>query len=140
MHSLKEWPKIVKTTIGTLINLSNNEPIRESLCEMAPYITAIFELFALYQGSAPIIDYLLKLIVNTTKNSDIVFAFSTEEFFVYLLLFLETYIENEEIIFYSLKLLRIVTMNSELLKRSGNTMLRTKLAAVLRIVRKNGKT
>lgn len=62
------YPKLVKNTIGALINLTTSDEIRENLAKVAAFIQSIYLILDKYQSNQAIIDYELKLIMNVLKN------------------------------------------------------------------------
>ena len=62
------YPKLVKNTIGALINLTTSDEIRENLSKVAAFIQSIYLILDKYQSNQAIIDYELKLIMNVLKN------------------------------------------------------------------------
>ena len=66
--SFIDYPKLIKICVGTLINLSNNEEVRDSLSKVAAFIKAIFLILENYKENSAIIEYLMKLLVNVMKN------------------------------------------------------------------------
>jgi hypothetical protein len=67
--SFIKYPKIVKICVGTLINLNTHENVRNSLGSVAAFIQCICLVLETYKNNSSIIDYLLKLILNSVKNS-----------------------------------------------------------------------
>jgi len=64
------FPKLVKNTIGALINLTTSDEIRENLSKVAAFIQSIYLILDKYQSNQAIIDYELKLIMNVLKNGN----------------------------------------------------------------------
>lgn len=73
--SFINYPKIVKICVGTLINLTSREIIRDSLGNVAAYIQSLKFVMETYKTNSAITDYLLKLLVNSIKNSKSLFLF-----------------------------------------------------------------
>lgn len=100
------FPKLVKNTIGALINLTNNQEIRDNLCKIAAFIQSIYLVLDQYKDNQYIIDYELKLIVNVLKNEIAVNTFLSGDLLYYVLLFLQNFKDNDEIVFNSIKIIR----------------------------------
>jgi hypothetical protein len=71
--SFIDYPKLIKICIGTLINLSNDENIKDSLSKVAAFIKAVFLILENYKENSAIIEYLMKLLVNVMKNGKLIF-------------------------------------------------------------------
>ena len=50
-----QFPKLIKNTIGALINLTNLEEIRDKLCKVAAFIESIYSLLDHYKNNKYII-------------------------------------------------------------------------------------
>lgn len=66
--SFINYPKLIKICIGALINLTNNDEIRENLANIAVFIKSLYLILETYKDNSAIISYLLKLMVNVMKN------------------------------------------------------------------------
>lgn len=66
--SFSDYPKLIKNTIGALINLTTSNEIRESVSRVAAFIQSIYIILDKYKDNQAIIDYELKLIMNVVKN------------------------------------------------------------------------
>jgi hypothetical protein len=113
-----EYPKIIKNTIGALINLTTSNEIRENISKVAAFVQSIYIVLDKYKDNQAIIDYELKLIINVMKNDITVKTFISSDMFFYLLLFLKNYVSHDEIIFNSVKIIRTLILKSKLLKFS----------------------
>lgn len=102
------FPKLIKNTIGALVNLTNISEIRESFGKVAAFINAVYLIFDEYKENKFIIDYLLKLICNLLKSETIINIFITGNIMYYLILFIYEYKNEENIIINSIKILRIL--------------------------------
>lgn len=71
--SFINYPKIVKICIGVLVNLTAKEEIRDSLGNVAAFIQSLRLIFEKYKDNMAIMDYLLKLLLNSIKNRKILF-------------------------------------------------------------------
>lgn len=100
------FPKLVKNTTGALINLTNNQEIRDNLCKIAAFIQSIYLVLDQYKDNQFIIDYELKLIVNVLKNDIAVNTFLSGDLMYYTLLFLQKFKDNDEIVSNSIKIIR----------------------------------
>ena len=105
-------PKLLKNTIGSLINLTTSNEIRENVSKVAAFIQSIYIVLDKYQENQAIIDYELKLIINVMKNDLTVKAFIGGELTFYLLLFLKSFTTHDEITFNTLKILRSLILKS----------------------------
>ena len=62
------YPKLIKNTIGALINLTTSNEIRENMSKVAAFIQSIYIILDHYKENQALIDYELKLIINVMKN------------------------------------------------------------------------
>lgn len=62
------YPKLIKNTIGALINLTTDDEIREQISKVAAFIRSVYIILEHYKDNYAIIDYLLKLIINVISN------------------------------------------------------------------------
>ena len=110
--SFNSFPKLIKNTIGAMINLTTSNEIRESLSKVAAFIQSIYVVLDKYKDNQAIIDYELKLIINVMKNDITVKTFISGDMFFYLLLFLTNFVSHDEIIFNSVKIIRTLILKS----------------------------
>lgn len=113
--SFSAFPKLIKNTIGALINLTTSNEIRENISKVAAFIQSIYIILDRYKDNQAIVDYELKLIINVIKNDITVKTFISGDMFFYLLLFLKNFITNDEIIFNSVKIIRTLILKSKIL-------------------------
>jgi hypothetical protein len=66
--SFIDYPKIIKNTIGTLINLTSNEEIRNEISKISAFVKSFYLISEKYNESSMIVDYQLKLLLNILKN------------------------------------------------------------------------
>ena len=103
-----QFPKLIKNTIGALINLTNLEEIREKLCKVAAFIESINSLLDHYKNNKFIVEYELKLILNILKNENGINSFISGNLIYFLLLFIKDFYDNESIIENCFRILRIL--------------------------------
>ena len=103
-----QFPKLIKNTIGALINLTNLEEIRDKLCKVAAFIESIYSLLDHYKNNKYIIEYSLKLILNILKNENGINSFISGNLIYFLLLFIKDFYDNESIIENCFRILRIL--------------------------------
>ena len=104
-----KFPKLIKNTIGALVNLTNIPEIRESFGKVAAFINAVYLIFDEYKENKFIIDYVLRLICNLLKNEIVINIFITGNIMYYLIFFINEYEKEENIILNTIKILRILT-------------------------------
>jgi len=68
--SFIDYPKIIKNSIGAMINLTTNNDIRNEICKVAAFIKSIYLVLEKYSSNHMIIDYQLKLLINIRKNGN----------------------------------------------------------------------
>ena len=100
------FPKLIKNTIGTLVNLTNDQTIRDNLCKVAAFIQSIYLIFDEYKNNKHIIDYELKLLMNVLKSDIAVNTFISGNMIYYLLLFLKDFKNVDIILINTLKIIR----------------------------------
>jgi hypothetical protein len=66
--SFIDYPKIIKNTIGNLINLTSNEEIRNEISKISAFVKSFYLISEKYNESSMIVDYQLKLLLNIIKN------------------------------------------------------------------------
>lgn len=66
--SFIEYPKIIKNSLGAMINLTANTEIRNELEKVSAFIKAFNLVTEKYNESSLIVDYLIKLLINVLKN------------------------------------------------------------------------
>lgn len=66
--SFIDYPKIVKNTIGTMINLTTNGHIRNDISKVAAFVNSIYLILEKYNDTPLVLDYELKLLINILKN------------------------------------------------------------------------
>lgn len=118
--SLFEFPKLIKNTIGALINLTTSNEIRESISRVAAFIQSIYKILDKYNDNQAMVDYELKLIINVMKNGKLVInkieitvkTFIGGDMFFYLLLFTKKFLSHDEIVFNSIKIIRTLILKS----------------------------
>ena len=93
--SFTTFPKLIKNTIGALINLTNNEGIRDEFSRSAPFIKSIYLILDKYKENPAIIDYELKLLVNVSRNEFFIKTLISGDMFYYLILLMKNYSEND---------------------------------------------
>ena len=71
--SFIDYPKIIKNTIGTLINLTSNNEIRNEISKISAFVKSFFLISETYNESSMIVDYQLKLLLNMLKNGILIF-------------------------------------------------------------------
>jgi hypothetical protein len=114
------FPKIIKNTIGALINLTNSDQVRENICKVAAFIQSIYIILDKYKENQAIVDYELKLLMNVVKNEITIKMLISGDIFFYLLLFLKNYVSHEEIVYNSIKILRTLILKSKFFKNAIN--------------------
>lgn len=102
------FPKLVKICIGTLINLSVESFVKESLSKVPAFIKALFLVMDTYKENSAITDYLLKLLLNAVKNEQLEKTLNSSDIHLYLLLYLKYFYQNEDIVSNTIKLIRIL--------------------------------
>jgi hypothetical protein len=112
--SFTAFPKLIKNTIGALINLTNNEEIRDEISRAAPFIKSIYVILDKYKENSAIIDYELKLLVNVSKNEFLIKTFISGDMFYYLILIMKNYCDHDEIVSNVIKIIRILVLKSKL--------------------------
>jgi len=70
--SFIEYPKIIKNSIGTMINLTANNDIRNEICKVAAFVKSIHFVLEKYKDTPLVIDYELKLLINILKNGKLI--------------------------------------------------------------------
>ena len=100
------FPKLVKNTIGALINLTNSQEVRDNLCKIAAFVQSIYLVLDQYKDNQFIIDYELKLIVNVLKNDIAINTFVSGDLLYYVLLFIQNFKTHPEIVLNSIKIIR----------------------------------
>ena len=100
------FPKLIKNTIGTLVNLTNDQTIRDNLCRVAAFIQSIYLIFDEYKNNRHIIDYKLRLLINVLKSDIAVNTFISGNMIYYLLLFLKDFKNVDIILINTLKIIR----------------------------------
>ena len=100
------FPKLVKNTIGALINLTNSQEVRDNLCKIAAFVQSIYLVLDQYKDNQFIIDYELKLIVNILKNDIAINTFVSGDLLYYVLLFIKNFKTHPEIVLNSIKIIR----------------------------------
>ena len=100
------FPKLIKNTIGTLVNLTNDQTIRDNLCRVAAFIQSIYLIFDEYKNNKHIIDYELRLLMNVLKNDIAINTFISGNMIYYLLLFLKDFKNVDIILINTLKIIR----------------------------------
>jgi hypothetical protein len=108
------FPKLLKNTIGALINLTTSNEIRENMAKVAAFIQSIYIVLDKYQENQAIIDYELKLIINVMKNDITVKTFIGGDLVFYLLMFLKKFVTHDEIIFNCVKIIRTLILKSNM--------------------------
>lgn len=73
--SFIEYPKIIKNTLGTMINLTSNSEIRNEISKISAFVKSFFLVAEKYNESALIVDYQLKLLLNMLKNGNYLYYF-----------------------------------------------------------------
>ena len=111
--SFTTFPKLIKNTIGALINLTNNEGIRDEFSRSAPFIKSIYLILDKYKENPAIIDYELKLLVNVSRNEFFIKTLISGDMFYYLILLMKNYSENDEIVSNVIKIIRILVLKSK---------------------------
>jgi len=66
--SFIDYPKIIKNSIGTMINLTTNNDIRNEISKVAAFVKSIYLVLDKYSETPLVIDYQLKLLINIFKN------------------------------------------------------------------------
>lgn len=61
-------PKIVKTALGCLINLASSNENRELIAKDASYYQLIYSVLDSFANMTPLVDYTLRLILNTLDH------------------------------------------------------------------------
>jgi hypothetical protein len=110
--SFTSFPKLIKNTIGALINLTCSNEIRESISKVAAFIQSIYIVLDKYKENQALVDYELKLIINVMKNDITVKTFISGDMFFYLLVFLKNFLSHDEIIFNCIKIIRTLILKS----------------------------
>jgi hypothetical protein len=113
--SFTTFPKLIKNTIGALINLTNNEEIREEFSRAAAFLNSIYLILDKYKENPSIVDYELKLIINIVKNEFVIKTFISGDMFFYLILFMKNYYEYDEILINVLKIIRNLILKSKII-------------------------
>ena len=113
--SFTSFPKLIKNTIGALINLTNNEDIREEFSRAAAFINSIYLILDKYKENPSIVDYELKLIINIVKNEFVIKTFISGDMFFYLILFMKNYFDYDEILTNVLKIIRNLILKSKII-------------------------
>jgi hypothetical protein len=113
--SFNSFPKLIKNTIGALINLTTNNDIREDVARVAAFIQSIYIILDKYKDNQAIIDYELKLIINVMKSDITIKTFISGDMFFYLLLFIKNFTTNDEIVFNLIKIIRTLILKSILI-------------------------
>jgi len=71
MLSFIEYPKIIKNSIGAMINLTTNSDIRDEICKVAAFVKSIHLVLDKYNSTQMIVDYQLKLLINILKKGNL---------------------------------------------------------------------
>ena len=66
--SFIDYPKIIKNTLGAMINLTSNNQIRDEISKVAAFVKCIYLVLQKYKDAHLVIDYMLKLLINILKN------------------------------------------------------------------------
>ena len=101
-------PKIIKTALGCLINLASSDDNKEMIAKDAGYYQLIYTVLEAYEGMTPLIDYTLRLILNTSDHKTAYQNYISGSLFRKLLLFLRKHLKNANIVWSSIQILRIL--------------------------------
>lgn len=96
-------PRLVKTCVGTLVNLSTNEDICVSLNKDPLFKRMIINTMDVYKENPFLIDYILRLLINICLKEELVYI----EIYSYLIYYIKKYMSYEEIMYNSIRILRI---------------------------------
>jgi len=100
--------KLIKTTLGCLTNINAYEVSREFLCKEKDYYVLLFNVLDKYDYLNLIIDYALKMILNTSQNEIFYKNYISNKFFQKMFYLLYLY-NNDDFISSSLiKIFRIL--------------------------------
>lgn len=107
-----EHPKLVKTCIGTLVNLSMHDSILERMSNNLKFYEMLKAVLNTYCSSWFMMEYTLRLLVNSLKNKNCLFHMS-ESSFVYLIkVVFDVWKLEEEVLVYLVYALRQVASHS----------------------------
>eukprot|EP01016_Furgasonia_blochmanni_P005598 TRINITY_DN1218_c0_g1_i10.p1 TRINITY_DN1218_c0_g1~~TRINITY_DN1218_c0_g1_i10.p1 ORF type:complete len:388 (-),score=145.19 TRINITY_DN1218_c0_g1_i10:99-1175(-) len=71
-------PKIIKTTLGCLINMTATMKARDSLAKEKDFYILLFNILEKYDYSKFVIDYAIKLMANTSQNEICIKNYTTK--------------------------------------------------------------
>mmetsp|Transcript_57429 Transcript_57429/g.65514 ORF Transcript_57429/g.65514 Transcript_57429/m.65514 type:complete len:659 (-) Transcript_57429:153-2129(-) len=119
-------PKIIKTSLGSLINLSSQEENRKIISRTKTFYLLIYYTIEEHKKSAPIADYALKVILNTADDDVCLHNYISGGLYMKLLEFLEVYARNYGVTYASLRVLRkLCSYNSRSFDNFLRVLIRT---------------
>lgn len=100
-------PKLVKTALGCLINLAQDDGAKDHMSKSASFYFVIYTVLDQYEKKTPLIDYTLRLILNTTDNELAYQNFISGSLLQKLLVLLEQNQKNDNL----LKLIKLLKIH-----------------------------
>jgi len=101
-----EISKLLKTCVGALVNLSLIERNRERIANNYNFYQLCGHSLEKYLGSAYVTDYILRLLINALSHHNCLYHFSTPAIIEKAIEVLVRWINDEQLVQYSLRILR----------------------------------
>eukprot|EP00347_Sterkiella_histriomuscorum_P018804 403344113 len=110
-------PKIIKTALGCLINFASSNESKESICQDASFYQLIYTVLDEYDQMAPMIDYTLRLILNTADNKISYQNYISGSLFTKIMGFIQLHKKNSNICWSSIQILRLLCNSDKALNK-----------------------